>query len=250
MEVYAAMIDCVDQNVGRIMSTLKELDVAENTVVMFLSDNGGCAEQAGGEDPTNIPGPKEHYVSCGPGWAYAQTTPFRRFKAWMHEGGISTPLVVHWPNHLMPGSITNEVGHIIDLMPTCLEIAGVEYPRTFKGQPIEPVEGRSLVPVLHGETLADHDSLFWEWSGNRAMRQGKWKLAWDNTVNRWELFDLAADRTETKDLSRRFPQRVEQMAGDWAAWSQRTGVDKTRPRPIRLKPQQPELPQGTLPTSK
>ena len=158
MEVYAAMIDCVDQNVGRLLTTLKEAGVAENTVVMFLSDNGGCAEQAGGEDPTNIPGPKEHYVSCGPGWAYAQTTPLRRFKAWVHEGGISTPLVVHWPGQLKAGSLTNEVGHIIDLLPTCLEIAGVEYPSTFKDQPIDPVEGKSLVPAFRGQDRTDHEA--------------------------------------------------------------------------------------------
>jgi arylsulfatase len=236
MEVYAAMIDSVDQNVGRILQTLSDLGVADNTVVMFLSDNGGCAEQAGGDDPTNIPGPKEHYVSCGAGWAYAQNTPLRRYKAWVHEAGISTPLIVRWPGVVKSGSMTSQPGHIIDLLPTCLEIAGKEYPTTRQDQSIEPMEGASLLPIFRGQTRTPHASLYWEWSGNRAVRQGDWKLAWDNTVNRWELYDLAADRTETNDLAGRDAQRVEQMSRDWTAWAARTGVDKTTPRPIRLKP--------------
>lgn len=247
MEVYAAMIDCVDQNVGRIMASLNEAGVAENTIVMFLSDNGGCAEQAGGDDPTNIPGPKEHYVSCGPGWGYAQTTPFRRYKAWMHEGGISTPLVVHWPGQVKAATLTNQVGHLIDLLPTCLEIAGAKYPVTRHGATIDPVEGKSLLPIFRGQTREPHASLYWEWSGNRAVRQGDWKLAWDNTVNRWELYNLAADRTETDDHASSDPQRVEQMSRDWVSWAARTGVDKTTPKPIRLKPSNVHHFQGMLP---
>ncbi|MGH7127271.1 MAG: sulfatase-like hydrolase/transferase, partial [Planctomycetaceae bacterium] len=224
MAVYAAMIDRMDQGIGRILDQLDAAGVAENTLVMFLSDNGGCAETPGGDDPNRVPGVKEFYTHCGPGWAWAQNTPFRRFKQYVHEGGISTPLVVRWPGVVEANSMTHQVGHIIDVLPTCAEIAGAKYPQEHSGHEILPVEGLSLLPVFKGEEREAHETLYWEWSGNRAVREGDWKLAWDKKVRRWELYDLKADRTETNDLAAEKPQRVERMSKLWFAWAEETGV--------------------------
>lgn len=224
MSVYAAMIDSMDQGIGRILNTLDDQGLAENTVVMFLSDNGGCAEIPGGEKPERIPGPKEYYTTCGPGWAYAQNTPFRRYKSWVHEGGISTPLIVRWPQVVAPGSITRQVGHIIDLLPTCADLAGAEYPAEMDGNEILPVEGKTLASIFRGEERTPHEKLFWEWAGNRAVREGDWKLCWDKGPKAWELYNLAEDRTETHDLAKEQPQRVERMSADWFAWAKECGL--------------------------
>ncbi len=236
MDVYAVMVDSMDQGIGRILHTLEDVGADDNTVVIFLSDNGGCAEQAGGDDPSNIPGPKEHYVSCGAGWANVQNTPLRRYKEWVHEGGIAAPLVVRWPGVVKPNTITHQVGHVIDFMPTFVEIVRADYPTSFRGEAILPVEGKSLVPILHGQQRRGHDSLYWEWSGNRAIRQGRWKLAWDAYVERWELYDLEADRTETNDLAPQQPGRVDRMSQAWLAWAQRTGVTRLKTLKPKLKP--------------
>jgi len=224
MAVYAAMIDSMDQGIGRIMQALAEAKVEDNTLVMFLSDNGGCSELPEGADFPHPAGPKEYYTSVGPGWGWAQNTPFRRYKSWVHEGGISTPLIVRWPGVVRPGQLTDPVGHVIDFMPTCAELAGAQYPDSFAGNRIIPCEGKSLVPVFKGETRRPHESISWYWSGNRAIRQGPWKLVWDKDFKRWELFDVEADRTELDDLADRHPDRVRQMADDWFAWAEKTGV--------------------------
>jgi arylsulfatase len=225
MAVYAAMIDSMDQGIGRILAALEETGVEENTLVMFLSDNGGCAENPGGTVTSRVPGPKEYYVACGRPWAYAQNTPFRRYKAWVHEGGIATPLVARWPGVIKPDTITHQVGHIIDFMPTCIELAKTEYPEEYNAQEIIPVEGQSLVPIFRSETRRGHDTLCWEWAGNRAIRRGKWKLVWDKQFRQWELYDLAADRTETNDLSRQSPEPVKAMSEAWLAWAEETGLN-------------------------
>ena len=129
MEVYAAMIDCMDQNIGRLLDTLDELGIADDTLVLFLADNGGCAETPGGNDPQQVPGPKEFYSHVGPGWATASNTPFRRYKQYCHEGGIATPLVARWPSTIQAGYRTEQVGHIIDFLPTFLEMAECRIPR-------------------------------------------------------------------------------------------------------------------------
>ena len=217
MEVYAAMIDRMDQGIGRVLDALERAGVAGDTLVLFLSDNGGCAELPGGEDPTRTPGPEEFYTTCGPGWAYASNTPFRRYKQWVHEGGIATPLVARWPGQVPAGSITHEVGHVIDFLPTFAELAGAEVPAS--------VEGLSLAPVLAGGTREGHAELYWEWSRSRAIRRGDWKLAWDRKVKRWELYDLAKDRTETVDLADEHEELVLELATAWEAWAGRTGLD-------------------------
>ena len=224
MAVYAAMIDSMDHNIGRLMKALRDLEVDQNTIVMFLSDNGGCAEEPGGRDPKQRnPGPGDDYVAVGPSWGWAQNAPFRRYKSWVHEGGICTPFIVRWPGHVQAGTINRQVGHIIDLMPTFLEVAGGKYPKTYNGNKILPVEGRSLVPVLEGKTRPQPDYLAWEWSGNRAYREGQWKVVWDKLVEKWELYDIPVDRTETRNLAAEHPDRTEAMAAKWTAWAKRMG---------------------------
>ncbi|MDC0935395.1 arylsulfatase [Pirellulales bacterium] len=224
MAVYAAMIDAMDQNIGRLMSALEASNGADNTLLMFLSDNGGCAEEPGGRDPTTRrPGPKDDYVAVGPSWGWAQNAPFRRYKTWTHEGGICTPLIVHWPGRVQPGTITRQPGHIIDVLPTCLDVAEGEYPAEHAGESILPVEGRSLAPIFAGEQREPHTQLCWEWQGCAAIRRGDWKAVWDKLVKRWELYDLAKDRTESNDLAVDHPEIVEELAAAYDQWAQRTG---------------------------
>ena len=224
MEVYAAMIDRMDQGIGRVLSALDDVGRENDTLVMFLSDNGGCAEIPGGEKPERIPGPKEHYTTCGPGWANAQNTPFRRYKQWVHEGGIATPFVARWPGTVPSGAITKEVGHIIDLLPTFADLAGVVPPEELDGRELLPIEGKTLRSVLAGGTREEHQYLYWAFAGNRAVRHGRWKLAWDRRVGAWELYDLVADRTEMQNLAAKKPPLLWKLSAAWEAWADRTGV--------------------------
>lgn len=226
MEVYAAMIDSVDQNIGRLLDTLDQLEVADHTLVLFLTDNGGCAETPGGNDPQQVPGPKEYYSHVGPGWATASNTPFRRYKQYCHEGGIATPLVARWPNAIQPGKRTDQVGHIIDFLPTFLEMSGAAYPDNHPafGKPTISLEGKSLLPVLRGQRRVPHQYLYWNWSSNRAVRKGDWKLVWDKHVKTWELYDVSQDRTEAHDLAADHADLVADLSGKWHAWANLTGV--------------------------
>lgn len=227
MEVYAAMIDSVDQGIGRIMAAIKEAGVDDNTLVLFLSDNGSCAESPGGEKNfEHVPGPKEFYSHVGPSWAYAQNSPFRRYKSRMHEGGVASPLIARWPGVVPPQSFTDQVGHIVDFLPTFLDMADTQYPATYHDKAIRPVEGISLLQSLKNPDTATPRSqpLFWYFSGSRAVRDGKWKLAWDAKVKRWELYDLVADRTEMHDQSQSNPAMTEQLAQAWREWAEKTGV--------------------------
>lgn len=228
MEVYAAMIDCVDQGIGRIMAALKDSGTDDNTLVLFLSDNGSCAESPGGENNTaHVPGPKEYYSHVGPSWAYAQNSPFRRYKSRMHEGGIATPLIARWPGQIPAGQFTDQVGHIIDFLPTFLEIGGADYPESHQGKTLIPVEGISLLDVLKTPTkpTAREKPLFWAFAGSRAMRDGNWKLAWDVRKKKWELYDLLADRTEMHDLAQAMPEKAAKLASAWENWADLTGVN-------------------------
>ncbi len=231
IEVYAAMVYRMDRGIGRVLAELKDSGVADNTVVMFLSDNGGCAswprpqQQEGFRDynqGTPV-GDGRGYEFVGKGWGWAQNTPFRRFKAWCYEGGIATPMIVRWPGKVVPGSITHQVGHVVDLMPTLLDLAESTYPSDFNGNAILPVEGKSLLPVFHGRQRDGHESLSWELYGNRAIRQGDWKLVWGASEKTWELYEMKADRSETNNLAVKFPGRVTAMARDWVAWRERVG---------------------------
>ncbi|MGB2823883.1 MAG: arylsulfatase [Phycisphaerae bacterium] len=219
MAVYAAMIDRMDQNIGRIMDKVRQLGKEDNTLVLFLADNGGCAERVH-KTPNIPPGALPSYRTVDPPWANASNTPFRKYKSWDHEGGIATPLIACWPARIGKGGrITHQVGHIIDIMATCLDAAGAEYPAAYNGEKILPLEGKSLLPIFDGKQRKGHDVLFWQFGRSRAVREGKWKLVSHGA--KWELYDLAADRTELNDLSSAEPQRVEKMAAMYKAWEAR-----------------------------
>ena len=230
MGVYAAMVDRMDQNIGRLLDRLRKLDLEENTVVMFLSDNGASAEHIDRDPPGTLPGPDGTYQTYDLPWACASNTPFKRYKMWVHEGGIATPLIVSWPGKLKgTGGLTRAVGHVTDILPTCCELAGARYPETYQGRQILPCEGRSLVPVFRGKKRS-RPPIFWEHQGNRALRDGRWKLV-ARSGGPWELYDLEADRTELHDLAGKHPEKVEKLAAMYEAWAQRCGVvpwDKLR----------------------
>lgn len=262
METYAAMIDVMDQGIGRIIAALEEKGELDNTIILYMQDNGGCAEpvltnrmaqpltdeqmvlQPYPQDQVLtvrkpeytrdgrfirsgrgvMPGPADTWVAYGEEWANASNTPFRLYKSFVHEGGIATPLIVHWPDGIAKkGLLVDEPGHLIDIMPTCLALAGVSFPEEFNGTGSVPPEGMSLLPALAGKKL-NREYLFWEHEGNRAIRMGKWKLVSKlNTPmqftpedeNSWELYDLEKDPSETEDLAAEHPDRVRKMAAKW-----------------------------------
>lgn len=230
MAIYAAQIDRMDQGIGRVMEALKAKGYDDDTLVMFLSDNGashesGALGQNFRPDLDGELGSVDSYQSYGLSWSNASNTPFRKHKSWVHEGGISTPLIVHWPERITsPGRITPQPGHIIDLMATCCDVAGVDYPEQFQGHPVKPLEGQSLVPIFRGEEREQHDLLFWEHFGNRAVRCGNWKLVEDAKAGRWELYDMEKDRTELHDLSDEKPDLVSELKAKYVAWAERVGV--------------------------
>jgi len=228
MAVYAAQIDRMDQGIGKILDTLEKLGKEENTLVLFLSDNGGCHEGGpwGFDRRKNglPPGGVDSYMSYGRSWANASNTPFRMFKHWVHEGGISTPLIARWPAVIKQrNAITHQMGHIIDLMATCIDVAGADYPKTFHGNNIIPLEGKSLVPIFHGKERKGHDYLFWEHEGNKAVRHDKWKLV-SKYPGQWELYDMENDRTEIHDISDKYPKVVEQLKARYYEWAKKVGV--------------------------
>jgi arylsulfatase len=272
MEVYAAMVELMDEGIGQVVDILKGKGIYENTLIFFLQDNGACAEELDWVDPQPAaadlvpmkpgelqtlmiptitrdgkpvtvmkdgwPGPPESYTAYGLDWANASNTPFREYKHWVHEGGISTPLVVHWPKGInSKGEFRSEPSHLIDIMATCVDVAGGNYPTTYNDQAITPMEGRSLIPTFANQDL-NKEAIYWEHEGNRAVRMGKWKLIskadkqdsfiWDKTDNLessdWELFDMENDRTEMHDLASENTKLVAKMADMWLAWGKRTGI--------------------------
>ena len=224
MAVYAAQIDRMDQGIGKILAKLRELSIDRDTLGMFLSDNGGGAAEIDAGKPGAPAGHADSYMAYGRAWANASNTPFRLFKRWVHEGGIATPFIAYWPGVIKQrGSITHQVGHVIDLMATCLDVAGVEYPSTYQGRVILPLEGKSLLPIFRGKDRAGHDYLFWEHEGNRAVRHGRWKLV-SRHPDRWELYDLQADRTELHDLADERRDIVESLVAQYKQWAERCGV--------------------------
>jgi arylsulfatase A-like enzyme len=224
MAVYAAQIDRMDQGLGRVLARVKTLGQENNTLVMFLSDNGGCAEENIRGEQSVPPGPADSFTSYGRCWANASNTPFRLYKHWVHEGGIATPFIAYWPSAIEQGNrLIHDTGHIIDVMATCLDVAGVDYPKTYNDNQITPLEGQSLLPLFQGQHRKGHDALYWEHEGNRAVRQGKWKLV-SRHPDRWELYDLEADRTELNNLAGGQPERVQEMTGMYERWAARCGV--------------------------
>ncbi|MBI1372405.1 MAG: sulfatase-like hydrolase/transferase [Phycisphaera sp.] len=248
MAVHAAMIDRVDQGVGRIIATLKQRGLFDNTLIMVLSDNGACAEQPSrfgpgfdrngglrnGEpvhyvkndaDEVMMPGPENVYTGIGPRWANVGNTPFRWWKAEEYHGGVMTPLIVHWPAGLKvkPGSITHQPGHVIDIMATCVDLAGATYPTRYKDHDITPMEGRSLRPIFEGEQRAGHEAIYFEHFGGASIRMGDWKLVRHNGKP-WELYNLAEDLTETHDVAASQAERVASMKAKWEQWAKRANV--------------------------
>jgi arylsulfatase A-like enzyme len=264
MEVFAAMIDCLDQGIGRLVAELKRTGQFDHTLILFLQDNGGCAETMGrrGEFMPRadrpalpplaatylqsdmipkqtrdgypvrqgygvLPGPADTYIGYGEAWANVSNTPFREYKHWVHEGGISTPLIAHWPAGI-PAARRNALepqpGHLIDLMATCVDLAGATYPKSKDGEAIHPLEGVSLRPGFAGRPLGRQQPIFFEHEGNRAVRDGPWKLVARGPAGAWELYDMAADRTEMNNLASREPARLHTMVAQWEAWAKRAHV--------------------------
>lgn len=275
MEVYAAMVDRMDEGIGRLVDQLQTMGELDNTLVMYMQDNGGCAEPLGRKEPGDwgnhekwraaggppmkadelqtsiwppmrtrdegkpllggtgvMPGPDGTYLSYGKSWANVSNTPFREYKHWVHEGGIATPLVVHWPAAIPNGGgLRTEPSHLIDVMATCLDVAETDYPADWSGKPTTPPQGVSLMPAVSGDGL-DRESIYWEHEGNCAVRTGDWKLVRRGIAGPWELYDLSSDRTEQENLAGSEPQRVAAMAADWEAWAEKALV---KPWPWRKR---------------
>jgi len=232
MAVYAAQIDRMDQGVGKIMDKLRAIGAEDNTLVLFLADNGACHEGGSlGFDRRNngVPcGGVDSYMSYGRSWANVGNTPFRMYKHWVHEGGAATPLIARWPNVIKKtGGFTRQPGHIIDIMATCCDVAGVAYPEEYKGTQITPMEGISLVPILKNGKRKGHETICWEHYGNKAIRAGKWKLVFEGK-NKWGLYDLESDRTETNDLSGKHPDIAKDLKQKYDAWAKRCGVNERK----------------------
>ena len=259
MEIYAAMVDRMDQGIGNIVRALEETGQLDNTLILFLADNGGCAENMGRQrdirykdtNPDKIipmakdalqtemipkrtrdgrvirqgtsvmPG-DDTYHGYGLAWANASNTPFREYKHWVHEGGISSPLIAHWPkgiNKKRNGKLEGQPGHLIDLMATCVDLAETEYPKKVGEVEIVPLQGVSLTRAFNGKKLRRKKPIYWEHEGNRAMRDGKWKLVAKGSTGPWELYDIEADRTELNNLAEKHPKRLKRMVDDWEAWA-------------------------------
>lgn len=267
MEVYAAMVDCMDQGIGEVMQSLEKKGIKDNTLVFFLQDNGGCAEAWGlydGIKPSHQdvntddikpmakderqkfmvpkytrdgrpvfggkglePGAEDTYLAYGKAWANASNTPFRMYKHWVHEGGISSPLIIHWPSGIKAkNEFRDQPSHLIDIMATCLDVSGANYPETFNDNAIIPLEGISLTPAFENKNLQNRP-IFWEHEGNKAIRSGKYKLVslWNkNAEYNWELYDLDLDRSETNNLIEQMPDKAKEMETLWRNWAKKVGV--------------------------
>lgn len=243
MAVYAAMIDRLDQNIGRVVDTLRRLGQLDNTLILFLSDNGGCAEFMAEDgwakfmpdvhnDGRKIvmgnrlnlrPGGPLTYMSYDLPWANVSNAPFRLFKHWVHEGGISTPLIAHWPARFTRPGVIHTPCHVVDILPTLLEAAGAVYPKEFGGEAIQPLDGKSLLPMLQGLAWTREQPLFWEHEGNAAVRLGNFKLV--RKFNQpWELYDMETDRTELHDLAGRQTPLVQKLVKEYDHWARTVGV--------------------------
>jgi len=218
MALHAAMVERMDREVGRVLEQIRAMNALENTLILFLSDNGASAEimvRDDGHDPRAPAGSATTHLCLGPGWSTVANTPFRRHKTWVYEGGIATPLIVHWPRRIAAhGELRHVPGHVIDLVPTILEVAGAAGFTTWEGSPVPQAPGISLVSSFEHDEPARPRELWWEHEGNKAVRKGRWKLV-AARHRPWELFDLASDRTETRDLARDDPEKVQELSMLW-----------------------------------
>ena len=225
MSIYAACVWHLDQEVGVLTQALKERGLLDNTLILFMSDNGGNAESGpNGRLEGAHPGAADSTVFCGQSWATLENTPFRLYKHFNHEGGIASPFIAHWPAGISAkNEFRTDPAHVVDVMATVVDLGGATYPKDFNGRPILPMEGRSLRPAFGTQTIA-RDALFWEHEGNAAVRVGDWKLVRRGAKGAWELYDLKADRTELHNLAASEPAKTGELLAQWEAWANRTHV--------------------------
>jgi arylsulfatase len=220
MEVYAAMIDRMDQNIGRVLKKLRETGKDENTLILFVSDNGASAEVVQLPDDYGEIGTMTRWASLGPDWANVSNTPFRYYKNYSYEGGTNTPFIAYWPGKIEPNSFSEFPGHFIDLMATFVDLTGAEYPQEFNGQQITPMQGQSLLPVFRGKETERKNPIFWEWSDGQAAYHNSWKIVKEGLDNPWELYNLEEDPTETTNLAKKNPGKVEELARLFMDWKE------------------------------
>jgi arylsulfatase len=276
MEVYAAMIDNMDQGIGRMIQSLKKTGEFENTLILFMQDNGGCAEGLGRSagkkhkdrlspkpskpdfapmpketlqkdmiphqsrdgyltrmGPENMAGPDGTYIAYGKGWANVSNAPFREYKHYVHEGGISTPLIAHWPKSIKDkGKLRHTPSHLIDIMATCVDLGQATYPQTYQTHNIIPMEGKSLQSIFQNDSL-DRAHILWEHEGHRAIRKADWKLVMKKSIGKWELYNLKTDRTEMLDQSEQHPEKFKELVALWESEADRTLIT---PQPAKFLP--------------
>jgi arylsulfatase len=241
MAAFAGMVDRVDQTTGKLVEFLKQKGVFENTLILICSDNGACPfDRTRGKEYE--PWDPRSYWCYDTGWSHVGNTPFRLHKQNQHEGGISSPLIAHWPQGITakPGSITGQVGHLVDFMATCIDVGETEYPDSWPGVELEPLQGKSLKPIFHGETRQPHEFLYFRFATNRAIRKGKWKLV-THRASSWELYDIENDGTELNDLADKHPEVVEELSALWYETAKNVDrLSKNQRRPVSGSPP-PEL---------
>ncbi len=224
MAVYAAVVNHMDKAVGDLVAGLKQRGVLDNTLILFMSDNGGNAESGPNGKTVGDPSQGKSDWFCGESWAFVENTPFRLFKHYNHEGGIASPLIAHWPQGIAAkNELRRQPGHLIDVMATCVDVSGAKYPQDFRGHAITPMEGRSLVPAFADKPI-QRDAIYWEHEGNAAIRAGDEKLVRFGRNGAWELYDMKTDRTELHDLAAAQPDKVAALAAKWETWAARAHV--------------------------
>ncbi|WP_182867164.1 arylsulfatase [Rhodopirellula sp. JC639] len=239
MAIYAAMIEEVDKNIGKLVDALRQRSQLDNTLILFLSDNGGNAEAGiNGKYAGDSPGDPHSNVFIGKCWAHLNNTPFRKYKHYNHEGGTASPLIAHWPAQIRPRTSAddwiNTPTHLIDIMATCVDLGEATYPDEFNGQTIKPMRGQSLRPLLTGDGAFAKRTLYWEHEGNAAIRVGDRKLVRAGVRGPWELFDISSDRTEQNNLAENRPREVNALAGKWRSWAREVGA-MPKPGPKKKK---------------
>jgi arylsulfatase A-like enzyme len=224
MATYAAVVNHMDKSVGDLVAGLRQRGVLDNTLILFMSDNGGNAESGAKGRTEGDPSTGKSQWYCGESWAYAENTPFRLYKHFNHEGGVATPFIAHWPAGIAAkGEFRRQQGHVIDVMATVVEVAGATYPKEFDGHAILPMEGRSLVPAFADKPI-EREAIYWEHEGNAAVRVGDLKLVRQGRNGAWELYDMKVDRTELHDLAKSLPEKAKELAALWQAWAERAHV--------------------------
>jgi len=224
MALYAAVIDRMDRNIGRVIDQLKKMGVFEDTLIMFLSDNGGCHTTPEFPHLKGTPGGPNSFPCYGYPGANVSNTPFRKYKQFIHEGGISTPFIAHYPKIIKPNRIDDQPAHVIDIMPTLIDLCQAEYPEMRKGKKLKPLKGISLRPVFEGKKIKRKDPLYWEHVGNRGVRIGDWKLVAAKPDLKWELHNIKEDRAELVDLSEKYPEKKKELLATYEKWAKQNHV--------------------------